>query len=278
MTFSILIPTWNNLPYLKLCIESIRKNSTFSHQILVHINETDADTEQFLDLEQIAYTTSTQNIGICKALNLIAAKATADYIMYMNDDMYCLPQWDHFLAEEINACNTNLFMFSSTMIEPRNTGNRAVIVADFGTSTDTFQEDKLLMQFAAFDHADWSGSSWPPNIVHKSMWQKLNGYNEAFSPGMSSDDDFSMRMWQQGCRLFKGVAASRVYHFQCKSTGRIIRNNGRQQFLQLYGITQNMFNTYFLKKGKPFAGILQGPRPWQLFFRLKKIYLSFKKY
>ena len=37
--FSILIPTFNNLEYLKLCIDSIKKNSKFDHQIIVHINE-----------------------------------------------------------------------------------------------------------------------------------------------------------------------------------------------------------------------------------------------
>ncbi len=37
--FSILIPTWNNLRYLKLCVESIKKNSRFNHQIIVHVNE-----------------------------------------------------------------------------------------------------------------------------------------------------------------------------------------------------------------------------------------------
>ncbi len=25
--FTIVIPTWNNLPYLRLCVESIRRNS-----------------------------------------------------------------------------------------------------------------------------------------------------------------------------------------------------------------------------------------------------------
>ena len=34
--FSILIPSWNNLACLKLCVESIRKNSFFHHQIIVH--------------------------------------------------------------------------------------------------------------------------------------------------------------------------------------------------------------------------------------------------
>ena len=33
--FSIIIPTFNNLDYLKLCIKSIRQNSKYSHQILL---------------------------------------------------------------------------------------------------------------------------------------------------------------------------------------------------------------------------------------------------
>ena len=37
--FSILIPTYNNIDYLKLCIDSIKKNSRFNHQIIIHINE-----------------------------------------------------------------------------------------------------------------------------------------------------------------------------------------------------------------------------------------------
>ena len=35
--FSILIPTFNNLEYLKICIESLKKNSKFDHQIIVHV-------------------------------------------------------------------------------------------------------------------------------------------------------------------------------------------------------------------------------------------------
>ena len=37
--FSILIPTWNNLSLLRLCVESIRKNSKYDHQLVIHINE-----------------------------------------------------------------------------------------------------------------------------------------------------------------------------------------------------------------------------------------------
>lgn len=37
--FSIIIPTFNNLEYLKICINSIKKNSKFDHQIIVHVQE-----------------------------------------------------------------------------------------------------------------------------------------------------------------------------------------------------------------------------------------------
>ena len=33
--FSILIPSFNNLEYLKTCINSLKKNSKYAHQIIV---------------------------------------------------------------------------------------------------------------------------------------------------------------------------------------------------------------------------------------------------
>ena len=36
---SIIIPTFNNLRYLDLCIKSIEKNSHFKNEILIHIND-----------------------------------------------------------------------------------------------------------------------------------------------------------------------------------------------------------------------------------------------
>lgn len=37
--YSILIPTWDNPEYLKLCIKTIRQNSSFNHQCIVHIHD-----------------------------------------------------------------------------------------------------------------------------------------------------------------------------------------------------------------------------------------------
>ena len=48
MLFSIIIPTLNNLDYLKLCIKSLKKNSSFNHEIIVHVNIGEDGTIEYL--------------------------------------------------------------------------------------------------------------------------------------------------------------------------------------------------------------------------------------
>lgn len=257
--FSIVIPTWNNFPYLRLCIESILKNSKHKHQIIVHVNDGSDGTLEYLQAEGIDYTHSSSNIGICYAVNKASLSVKGDYVVYMNDDMYVCPDWDTFILEEINNLPDDNFMLSGTLIEPRYTNNPCVIHHNYGTDLASFDENNLIAHFRSHDKEDWCGSTWPPTVVSKNMWHLVGGYSIEFSPGMSSDDDFSMKMWHAGCRVFKGIAKSRIYHFQAKSTGRIQRNNGRKQFLHKWGINQSTFNKHYIKKGSTYQGALSAP-------------------
>jgi len=255
--FSILIPSWNNLPYLKICINSIRKNSHFNHQVIVHVNEGADGTASWLKKNEIEFTHSEKNIGICTALNSAFELSNTDYIMFMNDDMYCCPDWDLFLWNDIQSIGHNKFFLSSTMIEPAVSGNTCVLAPyDFGINADAFLEKELLDSLQKLNFHDWSGSTWPPNVVHRELWKAVGGLSEEFSPGMYSDPDFSMKLWQQGVRYFKGAGKSLVYHFQSKSTGKVKKNNGRKQFLQKWGVSASYFTKEILKSGQPFKGEL----------------------
>lgn len=257
--FSIIIPTWNNLAFIKLCVESIRKNSSSPCEIILHINDGSDGTLEWAKHQGLAYTYTTQNAGICVGVNMAAALATNNYIIYMNDDMYCCPGWDKYLADEIKSLPNDDFMLSATMIEPNDTGNGAVIHKNFGTNIENFKEAELLAALPSLQKNDWSGSTWPPCVMSKQKWNIIGGFSIEFSPGMASDDDLSMKIWQTGCRYFKGVGKSMVYHFQSKSTQRVIRNDGRKQFLMKWGQNASIFNKYYLKKGKPFEGLLTVP-------------------
>jgi glycosyltransferase involved in cell wall biosynthesis len=256
---SIIIPTWNNLAFIKLCVESIRKNSAYNHQVILHVNDGSDGTLQWAKEQGLDYTHSPGNVGICIAVNEAGGLAKQDYIVYMNDDMYVCPGWDIALAEEIKNAGTDCFMFSSTMIEPVNHNNPCVIHKDYGQTIETFNEAALLKECNTFEKPDWAGSTWPPTIVHRKYWLITGGYSIELSPGVSSDDDFAMKMWYAGCRIFKGVGKSRVYHFQSKSTLRVKKNNGRKQFLMKWGINQSAFSKHFIQRGTPYTGPLKGP-------------------
>ena len=253
--FSILIPTWNNLEFLKLCIRSIRTHSTVPHEIIIHVNEGTDGTLDWVKNEGLKHTHSSANSGVCIAMNKMAKLAESRYILYLNDDMYVLPEWDNLLKQEIESLPDDMFYLSSTSIEAKPQSN-CMIQCDFGDSIDNFEEEKLLSEFNKTDFHDWSGSTWPPCVVSKRLWDKVGGYSEEFSPGMYSDPDFSMKLWQVGVRHFMGLSYSRVYHFGSKSVGRVKKNNGRKQFIKKWGITPSSFSKYYLLRGKNYKNNL----------------------
>lgn len=268
--FSILIPSWNNLPYLQLCIKSILKNSSFPHQIIVHINEGADGTREWLEhQERISYTYSKQNIGVCYALNEAASLAETDLIAYINDDMYVCPGWDQALLEEINQLPHRNFFLSSTAIEPM-AQSACSIQHNFGTDLHNFDEAALLREFNKLPHHDWQGATWPPNVVPRHLWIRVGGYSPEFSPGMYSDPDFSMKLWQCGVRLFKGVSASRAYHFGSLSVKRVRKNKGYHRFILKWGLTSGTFSKYYLRRSEKFDGELKDPQPG-IFIRLKNV-------
>ena len=53
--FSVVVPTFNNIEYLKLCLKSLKINSKFDHQIIVHVNIGNDGTIDFLKNSNIRY-------------------------------------------------------------------------------------------------------------------------------------------------------------------------------------------------------------------------------
>lgn len=255
--FTILIPTWNNLGFLQLCIKSILEHSVLDHEILILINDGSDGSKEWVEKQAgLKHIHFNGNVGICVAMNKGALQAQNEYLLYLNDDMYVLPGWDTALLEEINAIGHNNFFVSSTMIEPTDTGNKCVIVKDYGSDLNNFNKENLLKEYQSLEKENWNGSTWPPNLIHKELYLKVGGLGEEYSPGMYSDPDLSIKLWQEGIRYFKGVSKSRVYHFGTKSTGRIKHNDGKKLFLKKWGITPGDFAKYYLQRGMKWTGPL----------------------
>ena len=216
--FSILIPTYNNLEYLKLCIYSIKKNSKFENQIIPHVNVGDDGSLEYLRNNNIKFTHTSYNSGICEGINKAAKLSKFDYFLYAHDDFYFCPHWDLILSKEIDKIGHNNFYLSGTMM------NKGQINYNCGNTPNEFNEKKFLSEYKSYNFYDFQGSTWAPSLVHKDIWIKAGGLSEEFFPGSGSDPDFNMKLWNLGIRIFKGINNFKVYHF-----GSIVLRDKKKQ-------------------------------------------------
>ena len=256
---SIVIPTYNNLNYLKLCLKSLEKNSSYKHEIIIHINNGSDGTLNFVKANNYKHTISEDNIGLCSSINKAAKLVSNQYILYSHDDMYFCPNWDKVLFHEIKSLDHDNFYFSGTMIEP----NSGHIVYNFGIDLDTFNENELLSKYKDINFYDHQGTHFAPHLVSKKMWDKVGGFSEEFNPGIGSDPDFNMKLWKEGVRIFKGLNDFKVYHFGSLTTRKkknFIQNRGDKTFLKKWGFSTKFFKKYYLKSKTKYEGPLNEPK------------------
>jgi len=260
--FSILIPTFNNLTYLKLCINSIKKNSKYKHQIIPHVNIGNDGTVDYLKQENINFSYTKYNSGICEGINKAAKLANTDFLLYAHDDFYFSPDWDEILYKEVKKIGHNSFYLSGTMM------HQGQIDFNCGNSPSEFNEKKFLDEYKNFNFYDFQGSTWAPSLVHRSIWNKVGGFSEEYFPGTGSDPDFNFKLWKIGIRIFKGINDFKVYHFGSivlrKKLNDVNVNNkygsrGAKLFLLKWGISIKFFKKFYLKSNEKFDGSLTDP-------------------
>ena len=270
--FSIVIPTLNNINYLKLCIKSIKNNSNFNHEIIIHVNQGTDETIEFLKNEKIKYSYTKYNAGICEGVNLASKLSTTNYILYAHDDFYFCPGWDDALVNELKDLKNNLFYFSGTMIQ------NGQVELNCGNSLQDFNEKKLLNEYKNIKFNDFQGSTWAPHLIHKDLWNKIGGFSEEYFPGTGSDPDLNMKLWNEGVRIFKGLQNCKVYHFGSIVTRQKEKkfntitesgSKGSKIFLLKWGISIKFFKKYFLKSDTIYLEPLKEPvKNFNFFFDL----------
>lgn len=274
--FSILIPSWNNLPYLQCCVSSIRKNSAYPHEIVVHVNEGIDGTLEWVREQGLSHTHSKGNAGVCYGFNGPASLATSKYLLLSDDDYYYAPGWDTPIIEEIKKQPDEYFCITGTMIEHSPSQYDSIIAnKDFGKTVQTFDEARFLREYTTFPFHDWNGGNWYPMAIHKHVWDLIGGLSVEFTPGMASDPDMMMKLWHCGVRYYKGLSASRVYHFGSKSTARVKKNDGNKQFLSKWNLSKSTFFEYYLRLGSTFQGPTNEPNEKE--FRSKLLRDKIKK-
>lgn len=228
----------------------------------MHVNEGQDGTTEWLTEQKIAFTKTPTNVGISIGLNQAYTKAEAEYIVYLNDDMYVVPGWDTSLYQSQLAAEPEQIVYSSgTMIQPFSM-SPIDVVRNYGNNPKSFNERQLLLDHenGLLEIEDWNGATWPPSCLHRKWWDAIGGYSDDMGMGLYSDIDFSMKLWNLGCRRFIGCGSSLVYHFPETSTRKLklsLPHESRQtrrRFLNKWGVLPSSVSKYVLRSGNKFLG------------------------
>ena len=221
---SFILPSRNNLKYLKQAYRSIRKNSEHQHEICI---ASDASTDGTVEwVQEIMKKDENVKLHINEGPErlghtilydtLIYDYATHDRVMIFHADMYLCPKAD----EEIDKYLEPGKVVSLTRIEPplHPDGPEKVLV-DFGIEPEEFDEEGLL---------DWvngwgegkdkvTDGIFAPWCIMKDDFTRINGHDPLFAPQSKEDSDIFNRFMLAGYEFIQTWEGF-VYHMTCRGS------------------------------------------------------------
>ncbi len=264
------ISTYNNLSYLKLAVESVRKNSYFKDApFIIHAENCTDGTNEWLEEVKTQYNLeiyidkNQTPIGIGGGMNFCADKVKTEFIMFLHSDFYVSKNWDLACLEQYQKENKDKLWISSLRFEPamfpdhihylngskpQPLDNIIIPKEYFGEYWYNFnkeifegyaEEFKELNDYTIFKGQGVSG------LVSKKNWDMVGGNDPQFSPTSWEDKDLFLRMIQAGFS-FTLTSKSVVYHFGARGSHRLEENEGKTSQRQIEA--ENMNAQKFIKK------------------------------
>jgi glycosyltransferase involved in cell wall biosynthesis len=226
MKISFIIPSRNNLKFLKWAYDAIRKNQG-NHTVEVCVAD-DASTDGTWEWCQSTLQTDSEfkcirnegpdRLGLV-ILNdrLINEVASYDICMIYHADMYLCPG----ALDEIEKYIGPKRVVSLTRIEPPlHPSGPEKIVRNFGIEVEEFDEDALLkdlQEHELYIKAKTTEGVFAPWAFMKTDFQEIGGHDVLFAPQSKEDSDIFNRFQLNGIQFIQTWRGF-VYHMTCRGS------------------------------------------------------------
>ena len=260
------ISTYNNLEYLKIAVDSVRKNSYYKDSsFIIHAENCTDGTDEWLEQNAERYNLeyyidkNESPIGIGGGMNFCADKVRTEYIMFLHSDFYVTPNWDKALMDTHNKYPNEKLWVNSHRIEPQmfpNSQSRpgtVVVPKDiFGAYHYDFNSelfDNYAEQFTSENDFEIPKGEGVSGLIKKEHWDEIGGNDPLFAPASYDDMDLFLRMLQNGFRFILPTT-SLVWHFGARGSHRLEENDGRSSERQMKAEQANI-QKWISKWGSP---------------------------
>lgn len=252
------ISTYNNLDYLKLAIESVRKNSFYKNApFIIHAENCNDGTNEWLENNKDKYNLTliiepNNKIvrGIGGGMNICAEHVTTEYIMFLHSDFYVSKNWDIECLKYFDKYpNIPMWVFSyriqpNIFKESSRPGTVIVSNDDFGAYHYDFKKDLFLQyaeEFSKLNDIEIKLGEGVSGLIRKKDWDFIGGNDPIFSPTSWEDKDLFLRMLKENYK-FIVTTKSVVWHFGARGSHRLEENGGRTSQRQIESEHKNVTN------------------------------------
>lgn len=234
---TFVIPSKNNLEYLKMAFDSLIKFNPESKFVLLDDCSQDG-TEEYLKSIQEKYLNvkiysnkESEPLGIAYMYNYGASLAETDIIMFFHADMIASEK----MVDNLLKYMKEKTVVSATRIEPplHNRGLEKIII-DCGIWPDKFDQKKFDRSVRVLEQTykdETTGGIFAPWMIFKKDFENIGGHDYRSLKSIHEDSDIFQRFMLAGYKIIQSRDAF-VYHMTCRGlrfggidkNGRIIES------------------------------------------------------
>ena len=249
MKITFVIPSRNNLEFLQLAYDSIRRLDT-KHEVLV-LNDASTDgTKEWIEEQQdedlIAHhNPGPERIGIVGMFDKGIEMARTDIIMAFHSDMVVCKDFDKNILKHLERGK----VVSATRVEPPlHPDGPEKILRNYGIEVEEFDMEVWLEQSEKLKEDRQTEGIFAPWCMYREDFLSIGGHDPLFAPQSKEDSDLFNRFVLNGYEIIQSWDAL-VYHFTSrgsrfnKHSGGSAGNNSQEW---LHTTSKNMRN--FIRK------------------------------
>jgi len=199
-TIDIVIPSYNARDLLKKNLPKILKYSPEINQTIIVDDGSTDGTQKFLKehFPKIKVVRNEKNLGFPKGVNRGFSASQADFVVLINNDVYPTNSYIQSALKYFEDDEVFAVTFNEKHSAPPDVAWKK------GKLQFTRTKDKTKPRYSAWA----SGGS---AIFSRSLWNKLGGLDEVYSPGYWEDIDLGWRAWKLGYKIIFDPQAKVVH-------------------------------------------------------------------
>lgn len=206
---SVVVACYNGLPYTRLFVESVQRNTDLPFELIVVDNGSTDETPAYLAaIPGARVIRNEENAPVARAFNQGIAAARGDYVAVCSNDVVVTPGWLRVLVGELErapdagiVCTADNYIVTAALphLFPEEGGavagwrgcppDRAAVDALYGGSLDAF----ALAMRGKYAGVRYPNANAACMVIRREVIEDIGLMDDSFGPAMYEDVDYFLR-------------------------------------------------------------------------------------